>query len=179
MSSQRQPDRIAISGLIDGWNDQLTPYMRAVAAGVGAGLIALGWQPFFDPNAAAYDRPVFEGIKNFASLEAWGLGFWLPALFLLFSALSGRALTYTWGVMLGTVTLVLWAYFVIRQKVIDPDALLTSGAFGYYVLALVATVAPALSPRQLVGEKQVYGKRPDGLLVPLRSVEDPARRDVG
>lgn len=164
------PDRRSIDLLTNGWCDIITPYMRVMSGLVGISLIVFGWGPMITPDAAAYQQPVFAAVRRFASMQAWGLGFWVPALLLVLAAASGRALMYVWGSMLGSFALSLWGVFVV-QEWIRHDAVFTTGGLALYMLAVTITTGLAFSPKQLAEEDQPVVRLDSQKIIPLRPVD--------
>lgn len=170
-----RPDLGIFTKLLELRGDLITPYLRVMCGMTGAGMVFLGWGPLLNPDGAAYDRPIFNGVRRWAAIEAWGTGFWLCAVVMLVAALSSRALVYALGVVLCSVTLAGWSAMIILEARVNPDAVLTSGAIGLYLLSFTCIVGIAFSPRQLSGEKEILGQiSDDGSLVPMRRLEQPA-----
>lgn len=163
--------RRPIDMLFRGWRDELTIYMRIMSGILGFALFIFGWGPMIDPDNIAYSRPIFDGVQRFASMNAWGLGFWVPAVLLMASAISGRAMMYVWGSLFAATVLCGWSYFVVGQWVTNDEAVFTTGGLALYVMAITFDLGLAFSPKQLVEEPQVVAQLGDGKVVPLVPAE--------
>lgn len=136
-------------------------------------MILLGWDPLLNPTDTAYDRPIFEGVRSIAPLGTWGVMFWTVGIILAVAAISGRAAIYVIGLMGALLALGGWCFAIIVQSYVDPEAHLTSGALGFYLLAGTAVLGLALSPQQIEHESKIIGViGADGEPVALRRVSE-------
>lgn len=127
----------------------ITRFVRWVCVALTVAVCFLGYGPLFDPDGRAYTNPVFDGVFAFASPQAWGIGFITAGAVLLVAAMSGRAVVYLVGITIAALTLAGWSGLIIREAIIDDDAVLTSGAIGLYVASFTAIIGLAASPDQL------------------------------
>lgn len=151
----------------------VTPFIRAVCAALAVGFVFLGWQPLTDPDAAAFDRPLFDGVFQFADPRVWGAAFLVSAAGLLLTAITGRAGLYLASLVTATVTLAAWASTIIYTALTNDEAVLTLTAIGLYILDFVALVGLAMSPRQLsTVERPVIARlEDDGTVVELKQLD--------
>lgn len=153
-------------------DEQVTTYVRILAIPLATMMVWLGYQPVFEPDAPAYDRPVFRAVFAFASPQAWGVGFMVCAALMMVTALSGRLAVYAVAVALSAVTLAGWASMICYEAWWgDNGAELTSGAVGLYVGSLTAIVGLALSPHQVEAPQQIVAVVNGDRAGTLRAVE--------
>lgn len=146
----------------------ITPFVRVVSACLAAAFTFMAWDPLFNPDNPAYDRPVFDAVFAFASPLAWGIGFAACVVLLLVAAISARAAIYIAGVTISAVTLIGWASMVIYRSWNSADSL-TSAAYGLYGLSFTAIVGLAFSPRQLSMQRPIIAVIDDNV-VPMKQV---------
>ena len=148
----------------------VTPFIRWVCAALAVGYVLLGYQPLLDPTAAAFDRPIFDGVFTLADPRAWGIMFVAVAVLLAITAITGRAGLYLVAIVVATVTLAAWASTIVYTALTVPDANLTVAAVGLYVIDFTAIIGLAMSPRQLSTHDTVSIVTPgeDGNVVELR-----------
>lgn len=148
----------------------ITPFVRVICVALTAVYTLLAWDPLFNPNQNAYDNPVFDAARQFASMQAWGVGFAISAALLLFAAVSGRAAVYVIGIVVATAHLAGWASMIIYESWSNPNAELTSGAYALYGGTLIAVTGLAFSPRQIAVEKPIVAILEDNTVKPLRRI---------
>lgn len=160
----------SIDFLAESWSDTITIYMRVMSGLMAVCLFTFGWGPLFKGDTVPYEQPVFAAVRRFASMHAWGIGFWIPAVLLSFAALSGRAVLYVAGSVLSALALGGWGYFVVSEW-IHHNAVFTTGGLALYMLAVTFTVGLAFSPNQLAEEADV-ALQSDHRIIPLRPVDE-------
>jgi len=130
-------------------SEVVTLFVRGICSSIGLAFLAMSYGPLFNPANVAYDQPVFGAVFRFASPTAWGLAFMFCAMVMFLTAFTARAVIYTIAIVIGTVTTAAWATMIIYEAWRNPDAFLSSGAYGLYMFAFTSLIGLALSPRQL------------------------------
>lgn len=152
----------------------VTPFVRVICAILSLSYVFMAWDPLFNPNDSAYERPLFDAVFAFASPLAWGVGFAICAVTLMLAAITGRAVIYLLGILVSVTTMLAWASMIIYQSWENAEAHLTSGAYGLYTATLVGVVGLAFSPRQLNVEKPIIAVLEDdgdAIVRPLKRIE--------
>jgi len=159
--------------------ERLPTFQRVISGCVAVAMLFLGWGPLLNPTGVAYQNPVFDGVKSIAPLETWGFAFWVVGIVMGVAAISGRAMVYVFGLLGALLTLAGWCFAVITESKLNPEANLTSGAIGLYILSGTAVLGLAFSPQQIEHESKIVGiVGQDGAPVPLRRL-DTSRTKTG
>lgn len=150
----------------------VTTFVRVLCGALTVSMAFMAWGPLFGGRNRAYVNPVFDGVFQFASPQAWGFGFMVCSILLLLSAITARAALYAVAVIVSTVTLAGWASMVMYQAWRDPTATLTSGAYGLYIGTLTSLLGLAFSPRQLTVAKPIVAVLDDNVVKPLKPLQN-------
>lgn len=146
-------------------------FIRAMTAAVGIGLLIFAYDPLVNPDAVAFDSPVFDVVERIAPLQTWGAWFLVAAALNIAAAVSGRFLVYIAATLVAAPAELSWFGAVVWARHFQ-DAPLTSGGIGLWVMSLSLTVGTLIYPRPLNAREvaPVQIETPDGRIVPIERI---------
>lgn len=151
-------------------HEQTTRFIRVLSAALAIMMATFAWDLIFRPDAKAFDNPVFDGVFDFATPMAWGVGFACSSLLLWIAAISGRAALHLLGVVVATVTLAGWSAMIMFEAWTSQEAVLTSGAVALYFGSFTSLIGLSLSPQPFEVEAVLVGVTEDDTVIPLRRI---------
>lgn len=144
-------------------------FVRVVSVPLACALFLFGRGAAFGQNSLAYQQPIFNMVRELAPMWMWAFWFFVSSALFLLTALTARLAFYVAGIALASSTLAAWITCIVIESRLNPDALLTDGALGYFIFAGVAVFGLSFAPRQLAAERPIVAVDDTGEVVtPLR-----------
>lgn len=147
---------------------EVNGFVRVISAGLALSMFLFARGATFNADTAAYERPIFDLVRQLAPMYVWGFWFFVAAMLYVLVALTARAFIYVMAIISSSITLGAWISCIVIQSRLSTEALLTDGALGYFVMSGVAIIGLSFAPRQLAVERPIIMADDDGNVRELR-----------
>lgn len=147
---------------------RVTNFIRVVAGFMAFALFHFGRGTAFNADSPAYQQVLFDLNRQMAPMWLWGFWFFIASALMLLTALTARLVIYVAAIGASALVLAAWIAGLVIQSRLEPAALLTDGALGYFVMTGVSVFGMAFADRPLASERPIVAVTESRDVKPLR-----------